>query len=273
MSRRHLVVALVAVLTFAAGCNGLSADLPPDGSSSVTAESDSPSLADADFPRGFTRNGVTTSVARTRTLGHLRNDSVEIVARERFRPGAYVDYRYAANATHMRFRLNVHNGEADITRRDTYVDRTARYLRTDTNGRVTYISSDPTLATSRTRSATSLWAVLSRMLVFGEFRATAIRSVGTRSMFQYELNRTVVDEARNPRGCLVVDDEGVVHEALFAYTVGGERKRFEYSVRRRGNVTVDRPDWLSTSPEQSSGADGIEQSTEAATVCGDGTPR
>lgn len=198
-----------------------------------------------EYPPGFSPTGITTRVVRNRTTHLLRNGPVVVSALERFRPGAYADYRYAANTTHARFRLTVHNGYSDITEQDRYANSTGRYSRIDRNDRTTFDASNGTTDETKSLSARRTWPVLSRILTFGEFRASESYRTDGELRIQYELTGTVFENATDERGYLLVGADGVVREAGMAYTRSGDPKRFEYAVLRQSGVRVESPAWLS----------------------------
>jgi len=266
----RFLVSGALLLVVLAGCSAPMAGRQAGDSTPGPTGERTTSLDEADFPPGFSRNGVSMAGAREHTLELFRNGTIAVGARERFRPGAFVDYAFAANVTHLRFRRHVHNGVIDVTRRDVYIDPDAGYVRASRNGRVSVRASNATIPGARYRSASGLWAVLSRILVVGEFRATGIESGSHRRRIHYDLTGTIVTDAGDQRGCLVVDGDGVIRQAFLAYTVGGERKRFEYAVRNRSGVAVDRPTWLSGESDDSTPPDRWTIPGETAGTCADG---
>jgi len=104
----------------------------------------------------------------------LRTEPVSGVALERFRPGAYADYQYEAGATRARFRLDVHNGYADVSQNDVYVESNVRHSRSGRNGRIAFKMTNGSVGETRFRAADSMWAVVSRILTIGEFRVIQV---------------------------------------------------------------------------------------------------
>ena len=198
-----------------------------------------------DYPPGFSPTGIVTRVVRNRTTDLLRNGPVVVSALERFRPGAYADYRYAANTTHVRFRLMVHNGYSDVTEQDRYANPVGRYSRIDRNDRTVFDASNGTTDETKSWSARRTWPVLSRILTFGEFRASESYRTDGELRIRYELTGTVFENATDERGYLLVGGDGIVREAGMAYTRSGDPKRFEYAVLRQSGVRVESPAWLS----------------------------
>jgi hypothetical protein len=250
----------VAALLVISGCAGVLSDgtadstdtRPTDGTvtladTSGTAPASTPAATPAgiNYPPGFSPTGITTGVVRNRTTDLLRNGPVVVAALERFRPGAYADYRYAANTTHARFRLTVHNGYSDITERDRYANSAGRYSRVDRNDRTVFDASNGTTDETKSWSARRTWPVLSRILTFGEFRASESYRTDGELRIRYELTGTVFENTTDERGYLLVGGDGIVREAGMAYTRSGDPKRFEYAVLQQSGVRVDPPAWLS----------------------------
>jgi hypothetical protein len=248
------------MLLLISGCAGVLSDgtadptntRPTDGTvtlanTSQTAPGSTPvaTPTDIDYPPGFSPTGITAEVVRNRTTDLLRNGPVVVAALERFRPGAYADYRYAANTTHVRFRLTVHNGYSDITEQDRYANPAGRYSRIDRNDRTVFDASNGTTDDMKSFSARRTWPVLSRILTFGEFRASESYRANGELRIRYELTGTVFENATDERGYLVVGEDGIVREAGMAYTRSGDPKRFEYAVLRQSDVRVESPAWLS----------------------------
>jgi hypothetical protein len=262
--RRSTAPVAVALLLLLAGCGGVvpggsaPADPSPTGGSptdppSNGSKTDSASnatgppdesLADAEFPDGFTRSGIDISTARQRSILFLRTEPVSGVALERFRPGAYADYRYEANRTRTRFRLDVHNGYVDVTRSDVYVDGGVRYARSARNRQVSFEARNGSVAETRYRAADSMWAVVSRILTVGDFQAVRTVRTGGERRIRYAVTDVAFRNATDVRGHLTVDEDGVIREARLRYTRTGEDKRFAYAVSPRSDRGVAPPAWL-----------------------------
>jgi hypothetical protein len=200
--------------------------------------------ADTEFPEGFSRSGIDVSTARRLSVSYLRTEPVSGVALERFRPGAYADYQYEASVTRTRFRLDVHNGYADVTRRDVYVESGVRHSRNGRNGRVSFEATNGSVDETRFRAADSMWAVVSRIITIGEFRATRITEHDGERRIRYTITGVVVSNATDVRGYLTVNTDGVVREAQLLYNQRGEPKRFQYRVVSRSGSDVTPPAWL-----------------------------
>jgi hypothetical protein len=253
----RVAVVAVVVLLLLSGCAGVLSDEPTDtlapdepteqtDASGVTPTSSMVATpANVEYPPGFSPTDIATEVVRSRTTDLLRNGPVVVSALERFRPGAYADYRYAANTTHARFRLTVHNGYSDITEQDRYANSTGRYSRIDRNDRTVFDASNATTDETRSWSARRTWPVLSRILTFGEFRASESYRTDNELRIRYELTGTIFENATDERGYLLVGGDGIVHEAGMAYIRAGDPKRFEYAVLRQSGVRVESPVWLS----------------------------
>lgn len=246
-----------------AGCGAIapggpapSADSPPTDPPSNSTVTPNETLADDEFPEGFSRSEIDITMARERSVAYLRTQPVSGVALERFRPGAYADYQYEATATRTRFRLDVHNGYSDVTRSDTYVDSRARYSRSGRNGQVSFDATNGSVAETRFRAADSMWAVVSRVLTVGEFRAVrTVRTDGERRI-RYAATGVVVQNATAVEGHLLVDEDGVVREAQLRYVRAGEPKRFEYALSPRSDREVAPPAWLpAANSNRTSGTD------------------
>ena len=250
----------VVLLLLLAGCGGVvpggpaPADpAPPNASPPAENASAAPnatvtpdeSLAGVEFPEGFSRSGADVSTARERSVSYLRTEPVSGVALERFRPGAYADYRYEANPDRTRFRLDVHNGYVDVTRSDVYVADGVRYSRSARNRRVSFEAVNGSAASTRFRAADSMWAVVSRILTVGDFRAVRAVGDGDARRIRYEATGVAFPNATDVRGSLTVDEDGIVREARLAYTRAGDPKHFEYAVasRAEGNGVAP-PAWL-----------------------------
>jgi hypothetical protein len=263
-SRRAYAAVAVAILLRLAGCGGIApggpapADPSPEDSSTDPSPNEtSPtdpasnatvtpdeSLADAEFPEGFSRSGVDIATARQRSIAFLRTEPVSGVALERFRPGAYADYQYEANSTQTRFRIDVHNGYVDVTRSDVYVDGTVRYARSARNRQVSFEAGNGSVAETRYRAADSMWAVASRIVTVGDFRAVrTVRDDGERRI-RYAVTGVAFRNATDVRGYLIVGEDGVIREARLRYTRAGETKRFEYVIASRSDGDVAPPAWL-----------------------------
>jgi hypothetical protein len=242
VSRRTPLACVFVAIVALSGCSGV---LPGSATDSGTVTADTVATpADVEYPPGFSPTGVTQGAVVDRSLGVLREDSLVVVGLERFRPGAYADYRYAANATHARFQLTVHNGYSDISEWDVYTDSVAEYRRLGRNDQLSFESANRSIAESRATAARSVIAVLSRILRFGEFRASEVASTEGERRIRDELTGTVFENATDERGYLVVGGDGVVREAGMAYTRSGEPKRFTYAIVRRSAVRVEVPPWL-----------------------------
>ena len=265
--------AAAALLVLLAGCGGAVPGGPASGDSASPAPSPTgpsnatpnASLADAEFPPGFSRSGADLSVARERSVAFLRTRSVSGTALERFRAGAYADYRYEAGPTRTRFRLDVHNGYVDVTRSDVYVDGGVRYVRSARNRRASFEAENGSVAETRRRAADSMWAVASRILTVGDFRAVDAAGDGGERRVRYVATGVAVPNATDVRGSLTVDGDGVVREARLRYVQAGERKRFEYAVSpRSGDVAA--PPWLPAARADASLDPRSGAATEAAST-------
>ena len=255
-SQRARAATAVAVLLLLAGCGGFvpGEPTPPETASPGASPADSAAnatpdaderLGDVAFPDGFTRSGVDVATARERSVAFLRTEPATGAAVERFRAGAYADYEYEAARDRTRFRLDVHNGYVDVTRSDVYVDDGVRYSRSARNRDVSFGASNGSVATTRYRAADSMWAVASRILTVGEFRAVGVVEADGERLIRYAATGVAVRNATDVRGSLTVDRNGVVREARLAYVRGGESKRFEYAVAPRSAGTeVAPPAWL-----------------------------
>ena len=246
---RNLAAIAAAVLLVVSGCGGTGSenatpttDVPAD-STTRSADVSNETLDNVEFPDGFSRSEIDLSTARRLSVSYLRTEPVSGVALERFRPGAYADYQYEASATRARFRLDVHNGYADVTRRDIYVQSVVRHSRNGRNGRVSFESTNGSVDETRVRAADSMWAVVSRIITIGEFQAVRITEHTDERRIRYTITGVVVETATDVRGYLVVDADGVVREAQLRYSQGGEAKRFRYRVTSRGS-DVTPPAWL-----------------------------
>lgn len=249
-------VAAVAVLVAMSGCSGVPGDTAggpatitspaESGTSTPLAGSSGPvnTPPDVTYPPGFSATGVNNGVVVDRTLTLLRDEPVVVVGLERFRPGAYADYRYAANATHARLQLMIHNGYSDISEWDIYTDPIAEYRRLDRNDRTSFDTSNTSVRETRYGVSTTVLAVLSRVITFGNFRANDTYLVDGERRIQYNLTGTVYENATDEQGHLIVGENGVVREAKMTYTRAGEPKRFQYAVLRRSDVHVASPPWL-----------------------------
>ncbi|MBB6645123.1 hypothetical protein H5V44_02205 [Halobellus sp. MBLA0160] len=244
MSRIPLSAVAVAALLVLAGCGGVAPDDGTPTAEEASTATPEANLTDATFPEGFSESAVDAETARTQSLAFLRTESISVVALERFRPGAYADYQYEANATRARFRIDVHNGYSDVTESDVFVRSDVRYSRQLRDGRLSFDAADGSIGETRRRAATSLWAVLSRILTIGEFRAVRVSRGDGERRIRYSITGVVPREATEVRGYLVVDDDGVVREARLQYTQAGDAKRFEYAVRRSADGDVASPAWL-----------------------------
>jgi hypothetical protein len=230
-----------------AGCAGVLPDgttRPEASETTVAASTPVTTPAGAEYPSGFSPTGIARGVAVDRTLSVLEADAIEVVGLERFRPGAYADYRYVANATHARFQLTVHNGYSDISEWDIYTDPAAQYRRFDRNDRPRFDASNRSIAESRAAASRAVLAVLSRILSFGEFRANEAYVSDGDHRIRYELTETAFENATDERGHLIVGDDGLIREARMLYVRSGEPKRFEYTVVRRPGVRIEVPPWL-----------------------------
>lgn len=207
---------------------------------------------DVEYPDGFSRTAVDVATARRLSVRYLRQESISGVALERFRPGAYADYQYEANHTRVRFRLDVHNGYADVTERDVYVESAVRHSRSGRNGQIAFEATNGSISETRFRAADSMWAVVSRILTVGELRAVRVTGDADGRRIRYTITDVVVRNATDVRGHLTVDGDGVVRDARLRYTQGGEPKRFQYTVT--SGTTVTPPAWLpaarTDSPEE-----------------------
>ena len=270
MSRTAAAVALLILL---AGCGGVAPGGPSSGDSASPGPSPpgpsnatpNASLADAEFPPGFSRSGADLAVARERSVAFLRTRSVSGTALERFRAGAYADYRYEAGPTRARFRLDVHNGYVDVTRSDVYVDGGVRYVRSARNRRASFEAENGSVVETRRRAADSMWAVASRVLTVGDFRAVEAAGDGDERRIRYVATGVAVPNATDVRGSLTVDGDGVVRAARLLYVRGGERKRFEYAVGPRSG-TVAAPPWLPAARANVRPAAGAEPSAEIGPI-------
>jgi len=242
----------VALLLLLAGCGGFAPSAPTPGDA---PQADSPSngsvdpdsgLSDVPFPEGFTRTGIDIATARERSVAFLRTEPVTGVAVERFRAGAYADYEYDATPERIRFRLDVHNGYVDVTRSDVFVDDGVRYSRSARNRDVSFEASNGSLEETRYRAADSMWAVASRILTVGDFRAVRSVDEDGERLIRYAATDVAARNATDVRGYLTVDGDGVIREARLSYAQAGESKRFEYAVAPRpgDGGEVAPPAWL-----------------------------
>lgn len=236
----------VAFLLALAGCGGVASDdpAPTTGSASNSTAVSDETLADAEFPEGFSRSEIDIATARRLSITFLRTEPVSGVALERFRPGAYADYQYEASATRTRFRLDVHNGYADISQSDVYVESNVRHSRSGRNGQTAFEATNGSVDETRFRAANSMWAVVSRVLTIGEFRVVRVTENTSGRRIRYTITDVTVQNATDVRGYLTVDEDGVVREAQLLYGQAGEPKRFQYSVTSRSASRVAPPAWL-----------------------------
>lgn len=253
MSRSRYAPIWVALLLLVAGCSGAGSEPtdPPEmiapalDSPETATDHEAPRLVDIDYPDGFSRTAVDVSRARKHSVSHLRRMAVSGVALERFRPGAYADYQYEANRTRVRFRLDVHNGYADVTESDVYVESAVRYSRNGRNGQIAFEATDGSIGETRVQAADSMWAVVSRIMTVGELRAVRVTGDAEDRRIHYRITDVVVRNATDVRGHLIVDGDGVVRDAQLRYTQGGEPKRFQYTVT--SGQSVSPPAWLPAS--------------------------
>ena len=246
MSWRVFAAIAVACLLAFAGYGYVAPDDPTPTTSPAlnsTAISDE-TLADAEFPEGFSRSEIDIATARRLSITFLRTEPVSGVALERFRPGAYADYQYEAGATRARFRLDVHNGYADVSQNDVYVESNVRHSRSGRNGRIAFKMTNGSVGETRFRAADSMWAVVSRILTIGEFRVIQVTENTGERRIRYAITDVAVRNATDVRGYLTVDEDGVVREAQLLYGQAGEPKRFQYSVTSRSASGVVPPAWL-----------------------------
>jgi hypothetical protein len=252
VTRRGRAATAVALLLLLAGCGGV-APGAPDAPASDAPSTDPASnvtvipeerLADDEFPDGFSRTGIDIATARERSVAYLRTEPVSGVALERFRPGAYADYQYEATAEAVRFRLDVHNGYADVTQSDVYVTSGVRHTRSGRNGRASFDARNGSVTETRYRAADSMWAVVSRVLTVGEFRAVRTVRVDGERRIRYAVVDVVVRNATGVQGYLVVDEDGIVRQARLLYVQAGEPKRFQYDLVDRSDRGVTAPAWL-----------------------------
>jgi RNase P/RNase MRP subunit p29 len=271
VTRRAHAATAVALLLLLAGCGGVvpgASDSPPtdapstDPAPNVTVIPEE-RLADDEFPDGFSRTGIDISTARERSVAYLRTEPVSGDALERFRPGAYADYQYEATAAAVRFRLDVHNGYADVTQSDVYVASEVRHTRSGRNGRVSFDARNGSVAKTRYRAADSMWAVVSRILTVGEFRAVRTVRVDGERRIRYAVVDVVVRNASGVQGYLVVDEDGIVRQARLLYVQVGEPKRFQYDLVARSDRRVAAPAWLPAARANRT-AETDSQSTAAA---------
>ena len=251
-----------------AGCGGLvfndpapTADTPAAGSTSNSTVVSDETLADAEFPKGFSRSEIDVATARKPSITFLRTEPVSGVALERFRPGAYADYQYEASATRTRFRLDVHNGYADVSQSDVYVESNVRHSRSGRSGRAAFEAANGSVDETRFRASDSMWAVVSRILTIGEFRAVGVTESADDHRIRYTITDVAVRNATDIRGYLTVDEDGVVREAQLLYGQAGEPKRFQYSVTSRSASGVVPPAWLPAARADSHFERGFEANT------------
>jgi len=267
VSRRSFTAIAVAVLLVVAGCGGIGSDnaatttdSPPVDSTPGSTGTSIETLDGAGFPAGFSRSEIDASTARRLSVRYLRTEPVSGVALERFRPGAYADYQYEASATRTRFRLDVHNGYADVTQRDVYVESGVRHSRNGRNGQVSFEATNGSVSDTRLRAANSMWAVVSRILTVGEFQAVQVTEHTGERRIRYTVTNVVVRNATDVRGHLTVDTDGVIREAQLLYSQGGEPKRFQYSVTSRSGSDVTPPAWLPAARTDSRGRTQVDTS-------------
>jgi hypothetical protein len=149
-----------------------------------------------------------------------------------------------------------------------YVEGGVRYVRSARNRRASFEAENGSVTETRYRAADSMWAVASRILTVGDFRAVDAGGDGDDRRVRYVATGVAVPNATDVRGSLTVDGDGVVREARLRYVRAGERKRFEYAVSpRSGDVAA--PPWLpaaraDASLDPRSGAAAEAASTETA---------
>lgn len=256
MTRWGHAATVVALLLLLAGCGGIAPGTPAspasppatdaqsaDPASNVTVVSEE-RIADDEFPDGFSRTGIDIATAREQSVAYLRTEPVSGVALERFRPGAYADYQYEATAAAVRFRLDVHNGYADVTQSDVYAVSDVRYTRSGRNRQVSFDARNGSVTETRYQAADSMWAVVSRILTVGEFRAVRTVRVDGERQIRYAAVDAVARNATGVRGHLIVDEDGIVRQARLLYVQAGEPKRFQYNLVSRSNRRVAEPAWL-----------------------------
>jgi len=251
VSRRVSAAIAVAFLLVLAGCGGVAfddpaptTDPPTTGSTPNSTVVSDETLGDAEFPEGFSRSEIDIATARRLSVTFLRTEPVSGVALERFRPGAYADYQYEASATRTRFRLDVHNGYADVSQSDVYVESNVRHSRSGRSGQAAFEATNGSVDETRVRAADSMWAVVSRTLTIGEFRAVEVTESADGRRIRYAITDVAVRNATDVQGYLTVDENGVIREAQLLYSQAGEPKRFQYSVTPRPAKSVAPPAWL-----------------------------
>jgi hypothetical protein len=269
VSQRSSAAIAVAVLLVVAGCGGIESELATPTTDAPAAEpttgsagTSNQTLADAEFPDGFSRTEIDVSTARRLSVSYLRTEPVSGVALERFRPGAYADYQYEASATRARFRLDVHNGYADVTRRDVYVESGVRHSRTGRNGRTSFEATNGSVDETRFRAADSMWAVVSRIVTIGEFRAVRLTEHGEKRRIRYNITGVVVRNPTDVRGYLIVDGDGVIREARLLYTRDGDPKRFQYRITSGSGSDIAPPAWLPAA--RTDGPDDVRKSRSSS---------
>lgn len=279
MTARTLATLCVVGLVLLAGCGGLSggsADTPvsneTDGGTATPTES-AGSVEEFAYPAGASADGFGNVSDLTSAHGEsLRGQDVESRYRseswERDASGNQSSLRSVFTAD---VRSNFEAERALLTTNVSYVGQgrvqtvsqttsltTANetYTRSvDREGNASY-SVDTPSTDFATRHASVSATGIRPILESANWNATAVtRSNGT-TVVRYEPTAVTTDDqatnenAANLTGHVLVDENGVVHEAELGFVVSGNESqssqvvRYDYDLTRPDDVTVEDPDWL-----------------------------
>ena len=274
MRRWVLAVGLCCLLVLA-GCGGTSIGpgetVSPTGEATPTGDGDDTgSTATPEpfaYPNGTNASSVTDRTAlyatHAETLGTVSFASnltqVVVAGENRSEATSLVRSDPAAERAVSSFTVTEPTG---VTSADTFRNGTDRYRRRTVDDRTSYRVRNATGPFEDFHAQqTGLLRSADRLFQLARFAGNGTVERDGRRLARYDLtgiNESTVGEnttITSTDGVLLVDERGVVHRA--AVEVRGERDgqrqrlRIEYRTTATGDVTVDRPEWLSTAEEES----------------------
>lgn len=260
MERRALPAILLVVLVALTGCSGLFGGPEADATPSPTATGPNDPFASVSFPDGTSADGVEN---RTALLGShqrtLSNADYEISYNLDFRRGENVLVQRAAGT-----KSSLEEGEsyAIVSEpgrlAEAYRNETTFASREYRNNSTQYVYQPLNSSFAEEHARLTGVEAVDVVLRNGEFSADAVvtRRDG-KTFVRYTLDEATVNESANvslATGSLVVSEEGVVYGASLRVegTVDGARYLVDvnYRIVNLGNVTVQKPDWVSTAAQR-----------------------
>lgn len=265
-SRRRVVCSLVLVALVAlAGCT--SGPLGDSPGTDATDASTTESLGDLSFPDGANDeavvNGTALAAAHTDVLsetGYVVELAASHSSAQRSQSSTYV-VRRDAETGELHQRVVEESGSTE-ERLFAYANETATYQKRGVDSPSYQVE---TSTTSDDQATNNVVRAVDTLVLLGNWTDPSVVSTDGRTFVEYDFGGVSTDAefidaeaVTNASGSLLVDLRGVVHRVTLNVTRERDGTsstgRYEYRVETLGDVTVEKPDWVSTAVEQDESA-------------------